>query len=246
MTFLQKLDFLMERDGLTHTTLSQRSGIPYTTILNWYKRGYEGLKLATVKKLAEFFGTTLDFFIRDDVSDPDFGKTAGFDLSFPEMKHIEKYRLLDIYDKRLIDDVLEAAYNHTTRVISPEDTGGMAYIRCYELPAAAGTGEPLGDTYYTNTIQIPSERLPRNAHVCIRVHGDSMEPAYHDGDTVFVERLDGESVRVGEIGIFVLNGDGYIKRLGQGVLESLNSAYAPIPIHDYDDLRCQGRVLGKI
>ena len=142
--------------------------------------------------------------------------------------------------------MLEAAYNHTTRNISPEDAGGISYIKCYELPAAAGTGEPLGNTYYTDTIQVETQRLPRNAHICIRVHGNSMEPAYHDGEVVFVQRLDGESVRVGEIGIFILNGDGYIKRLGQGVLESLNPAYAPIPIHDYDDLRCQGRVLGKI
>ena len=66
-----------------------------------------------------------------------------------------------------------------------------------------------------------------------------------DGDIVFVERLEG-SVNEGEVGIFFLNGDGYIKRLGRGELLSLNPRYAPIPLHDYDDLRCQGRVLGKL
>lgn len=246
MTFLQKLDFLMERDGLTQVALSQSSGIPYTTISNWYKRGYQGLKLTTVKKLSEFFDTTLDYFIRDDITDPDYGKAAGFDLSFNEMEHIKQYRLLDIYSKSLVDNVLDSVYNRMTKNISPEDAGGVTYIKCYELPAAAGTGEPLGDTYYTDSIQVPTERLPRNAHICIRVHGNSMEPAYYDGDIVFVERLDGASVRVGEIGIFVLNGDGYIKRLGHGVLESINPEYSPIPIHGYDNLRCQGRVLGKI
>ena len=60
-----------------------------------------------------------------------------------------------------------------------------------------------------------------------------------------MERLDG-SVSEGEIGIFLLNGDGYIKRLGHGELLSLNPNYAPIPLHDYDNLRCQGRALGKL
>lgn len=166
-------------------------------------------------------------------------------VSEKEMAHIKKYRVLDIYNKRLVDDVLDAAYNNMTRDINPEERG-MAYLNCYELPAAAGTGEPLGDTYYTDKIQIPLNRVPENAHICIRVHGDSMEPAYHDGDIVMVERFDGDSVREGEIGIFILNGEGYIKRLGYGELISLNPAYEPIRVGEFDDLRCMGRVLGKV
>ena len=71
----------------------------------------------------------------------------------------------------------------------------------------------MGDTYYKTRLEIPTERVPENAHYCLRVNGDSMEPAYRDGDIVFVERLDG-SVSEGEIGIFFLNGEGFIKRLG--------------------------------
>ena len=53
-------------------------------------------------------------------------------------------------------------------------------------------------------------------------------------------------MRVGEIGIFTFNGEGYMKRLANGALVSLNPAYPPILIHEYDDLRCQGRVLGRV
>ncbi len=87
--------------------------------------------------------------------------------------------------------------------------------------------------------------MPENAHYCVRVSGNSMEPAYRDGDILFVERLD-SSVREGEIGVFVLNGEGYVKRLGRGQLLSLNPDYSPIFLHDYDDIQCQGRVLGKV
>ena len=126
-----------------------------------------------------------------------------------------------------------------------EHRDNITYINCYDLAVSAGTGEPLGDTYYKTRLEIPTERVPENAHYCLRVNGDSMEPAYRDGDIVFVERLDG-SVSEGEIGIFFLNGEGFIKRLGDHRLISLNEKYPPILISDYDRLDCQGRVLGKL
>ena len=50
-----------------------------------------------------------------------------------------------------------------------------------------------------------------------------------------MERVEG-CVQEGEVGIFLLNGEGYIKRLGDRELLSLNPKYGPIALHDYDDL----------
>ena len=72
-----------------------------------------------------------------------------------------------------------------------EHRDNITYINCYDLAVSAGTGGLLGDTYYKTRLEIPTERVPENAHYCLRVNGDSMEPAYRDGDIVFVERLDG-------------------------------------------------------
>lgn len=62
MDFLEKLDCLMEKNHLNKNTLSKACDIPYTTIDGWYKKGYEGLKLTTLRKLANYFGTSLDFW----------------------------------------------------------------------------------------------------------------------------------------------------------------------------------------
>lgn len=62
MDFLEKLNYLMEQNNLNKSTLSKSCDIPYTTIDNWYKRGYEGLKLTTLRKLANYFGTSLDYW----------------------------------------------------------------------------------------------------------------------------------------------------------------------------------------
>ena len=66
MNFLEKLNYLMEKNHLNKSTLSKACNIPYTTIDGWYKKGYEGLKLTTLKKLAEYFGTSLDYWASED------------------------------------------------------------------------------------------------------------------------------------------------------------------------------------
>lgn len=116
MTFLEKLDRLLEQRHLNRRSLSQKAGIPYTTIDNWYKRGYEGLKLSTVGKLADFFGTTTDYFLREELTDPEYSKTQGFQVDFEEMGKLQKYRALDLYGKRAVDSVLETEYDRMTHI----------------------------------------------------------------------------------------------------------------------------------
>lgn len=62
MDFLEKLNYLMKKNNLNKNSLSKACNIPYTTIDGWYKKGYEGLKLTTLRKLADFFGTSLDYW----------------------------------------------------------------------------------------------------------------------------------------------------------------------------------------
>lgn len=172
-------------------------------------------------------------------------EATSTEFSYEERERIKKYRVLDTHGKKVVDHVLNDEYDRMTHIESREEKGHMTYISLYDLAVSAGTGEPLGDTYYSTKLEIPTEQVPESAHCCLRVNGDSMEPAYKDGDIVFIQRLD-ESVRVGEIGVFSLNGEGYMKRLGRKELESLNPKYNPILIREFDDLRCFGRVLGKV
>lgn len=66
MDFLEKLNYLMKKNHLNKSTLSKACNIPYTTIDGWYKKGYEGLKLTTLRKLAEYFGTSLDYWASEN------------------------------------------------------------------------------------------------------------------------------------------------------------------------------------
>ena len=64
--FLDVLESLMEKHGLNKSTLSKQSGIPYTTIDGFFKKGFENTKLSTLRQLANFFHVTLDYLVTGD------------------------------------------------------------------------------------------------------------------------------------------------------------------------------------
>lgn len=69
MNFVEKLNKLMEDKKINKSQLSRESGVPYTTIDGFYKKGTENIKLSTLKKLATYFNCSLDYLADDDVEE---------------------------------------------------------------------------------------------------------------------------------------------------------------------------------
>ena len=120
---------------------------------------------------------------------------------------------------------------------------GKRTISLYDLPVSAGTGVYLFDSVATD-IAIPDNGKTADADYALRISGDSMEPKYHDRDVLLIQECD--QIEPGELGIFVLDGEGYFKKFGGDCLISLNPFYAPIMLRDFNDIRCCGRVIGKL
>lgn len=129
------------------------------------------------------------------------------------------------------------------------------------LPASAGTGSFLDEELF-ETMRFPANTVPATADFGVRVQGDSMEPVYHDGQIVWVKQCD--TLRPGEVGIFVLDGEGFIKLYDerepdedtidafigsdgvlhpQPVLISYNENYAPRRVLPDSMFAIAGRVL---
>ena len=144
---------------------------------------------------------------------------------------IELCRLYHIRD--VIAAFSPAEEKHTVRALP-----------LYRLAVSAGTGEFLDGADY-DTVEVGDE-VSAGADFGVRIAGDSMEPRFVHGQIVWVHRQ--ETLRSGEIGIFLYNGAGYCKRLEQNSdsveLVSLNPRYAPIRVADGDELRVFGRVVG--
>ena len=113
-------------------------------------------------------------------------------------------------------------------------------IRLYDIPVAAGSGMFLDGESYTE-FEV-DETVPDDADFAVKVSGDSMEPRFIDGQIIFIREQ--QTLEIGEIGIFELRGDAYVKKLGHGELISLNPSYAPIVIGEFDSFRVFGRVVG--
>ncbi len=119
-------------------------------------------------------------------------------------------------------------------------------ITIFENAVSAGTGNPLTDGPSTS-ITIETEGvLPIDASFGVKIFGNSMEPKFSDGQVAWVHSQ--SQVEDGEIGIFALNGDAYIKKLQNDeaglFLISLNEEYSPIPVGENDRLDVFGKVVG--
>lgn len=109
----------------------------------------------------------------------------------------------------------------------------------YQRLASAGTDEYIFDDVPTDTIEAP---YIEHADFIIGVNGDSMEPTYYDGDKVYVEKR--QVVEIGEIGIFMVNNECFIKEAGKDGLISHNKKYNLIPGSEH--IICVGKVLRKV
>ena len=225
---------------------------------------YRELRCMTQKQLAEKLGESSGSVIYNwekGIGRPDCDKLVrlcgALDISADELlgcksmsRHptvaewgtIQKYRALDEHGKEIVDYVIDSEYKRV-RLSMKKPKPRMLKMDFYNYPASAGTGN-----FFEN--EIPEQILvvespgAEEADYAIPVSGDSMEPTYHDGDKVFVEKCD--FIDIGEIGIFVVNGDVYIKELGNKCLISHNEMYRPIRIGESDSFYCCGRVIGVV
>jgi transcriptional regulator with XRE-family HTH domain len=93
MGLTDKLDLLMKEKNINKAELARESGVPYTTIDGFYKKGSENAKLSTLKKLCAYFGCSLDFLADDDVDEPTTiaAHLDAEDLTDAEMADVAKY-----------------------------------------------------------------------------------------------------------------------------------------------------------
>jgi len=227
-------------------------------------RKYRELRRLTQKQLAERLGESSGSVIYNwekGIGRPDCDKLVRLcdilDISADELlgcksmaqrttaaewDTIQKYRALDEHGKEVVDYLIDSEYKRVA-TLTRKPKPRMYKIDWFTLPASAGTGNIL-DSELAEELLVPESAEAEQADFVISVGGDSMEPTYHDGDKVFVEKCD--SVDIGEVGIFVVNGDVYIKELGNQCLISYNEKYKLIRSGENDSVYCCGRVIGVV
>lgn len=220
--------------GMTQQDIANALGESSGRVIYNWEKGIGRPDCDKLAKLCDLLGVSADELIGC--------KSMAQRPTATEWATLQKYRALDEHGKEVVDYLIESEYKRS--IAAPRKPKvRMLKLDWYGVPASAGTGNFL-DSDLKEDIYVPESREAEAADYVISVKGDSMEPTYNDGDKVFVERCD--AVDVGEIGIFVVNGEVYIKELGNGKLISHNEKYKPVNLSECDSVYCCGKVIGTV
>ncbi len=243
--FSSKLKDLRLKAGYSQKDVYEHFQIPQSTFSSW-EVGKSEPSGEMLLKLCEFYKCDM---MKEFSSEEN--------LTYKEWSIIEKYRSLDPHGRETVDWILDRESirvselqeksNRISELESPAmqaDTNICHFrtINYYYRLASAGTGQIVFGTPPTKRIEIPDIPQYRKADYAIGVNGNSMEPVFSDGDMLLVEMAD--EIDPGEIGIFLVDNESYVKKLGHGELISLNPKAANIPLTE--NSKCMGRVLGTL
>lgn len=111
--------------------------------------------------------------------------------------------------------------------------------------ASAGTGQQVFDNP-VETIRLHKSDIPLQPYdLILQVVGDSMEPAFKDGEYIFIKKTD--SLRNGQFGVFIINGESYLKKVyveeDHLRLVSLNDKYEDLIFTEGDGITLVGQVV---
>lgn len=251
MTFGERLTQLRREHGYTtRNEFAEKLGIPSTTLRN-YETDVREPGHTFLKQISEMFNVSVDYLLclTDEKE-----VLNTFRLRVSEQNMIEQYRLLDLSGQETVNTILKHECERVKVlnqcndrikeleskpiIIEKKDNATLRIYTYLRKIACAGNGFYFDDIP-TETIEAP---YLEGAEFIVGVNGDSMEPTYKDGDLVYVEKR--QIVETGEIGIFIVNNECFIKEAGEEGLISHNPKYPMIP--GTENIQCIGKVLAKV
>ena len=248
MNFVERIKQIKKDTGMKTETLAEKSGISVSTLSKLLSGHTEEPKLSAAIAIADALGCSLEYLAT--------GKDIPAPLSEADEARLAKFHALDAHGTRVCDYILNEEYlrvcvssaqTKPAEVAAPK-ADAPVFAKVLRIPlfadrVSAGSGMHL-DSNDAQTIEVPATEKTKSADFALFVSGNSMEPSYHDGDVLLVDSK--RTVSVGDVGIFVCDGEGYFKKFGGDCLISLNPAYAPIPLSSFGDFACKGAVVGSM
>ena len=221
--------------GLSRSELAKKINVSLSAISN-YENDISSPKETALFALIKALKIDANYIYQDMILD------NYLKVNLTENHLIQKYRKLDSYSQKAVNSLIDIELQRQDDVIKENI---MPYENIKKIPlypqlVSAGTGQYVVDDIPADTIDVDGN-IYRTATYAITVSGDSMQPTYYNGDILIVDR---QSVPDdNEVGIFIVDGMGYVKRRGKDELISDNKAY---PNVKGNEGLCMGKVLGRI
>lgn len=234
--FNERLKEARVNSGLTQEQAAKKLGIGKSTLAG-YEVGRREPNMSTVAEMLKLFSVDANFLWQDYEI-----QAVDKSVSPTEYDNIKKRRNLDKHGKKIVDTLLKMEHERCTEIphIKEQVT---KYIPKFSTPMSAGSGE-WDSGSDSEMVEVPLNDTTARATLIAPVSGDSMLPVYGNSDKVFIQSM--PEIDEGEIGAWVVNGELFIKKLGKEELISVNPKFENIPLNENDDIRCIGKVIGKV
>ena len=230
----ERVKYYRELRGIGQVKLAEMLGISRNTIGHWDK-GRNRPDLSLIPKLCEILKVTPYVLLGMEEPRQDF--TAK------EITFVKKYRALNVGHRHVMDKLADSLMAVERASASPE----LRELILFDRPLAAGVGDPTELEEKGSPIYLYSSPVVSVADYVFSVNGDSMEPEYHNGDKVLVQRMtDSLDLRFGEVGAFIVGNEMYIKVYEEDGLHSLNVNYPTMCFEDEERVYLIGKVIGKV
>ena len=233
--FYENFEKTCRENGISPTATLKKLKISTSKLTAWKNGSMPNSEFLI--PISEFLDVSIDYLL----TGKEKSIQESLELSENEQELIAIYNQLSDLSKERVLERAKVLFELESEKETEQQRQTIT-ITSSEYRVSAGRGILLGDDNLTE-ITVPDTPEARKADFALTICGHSMEPIYHDGDVVLVRKM--PSVEVGEIGIFYVDGGGYIKKYGGDRLISLNSAYDDILLNENTEIRCFGKVIGR-
>ncbi len=244
LTFGGKIKEARKAKNLTQKQLAEKIGAKHNSVSDW-ENNKNKPDPDTIELLCGVLDITPNYLL----------SLETVEFSPVEKLLIKKYRSLDPHGQDMVDTILVKEYERVSKYgkltapatiieFHPKQDNNLLVLPYFRAGVSAGTGIFILGNEAEDDIELPALPEYEAADFAIDVNGDSMEPDFSHEDIALVQR-DAE-MHIGDIGVFIVNGDAFIKELGEKELISRNKDYKNIPIHEGDNVVCMGKVIGKV
>ena len=228
LSFGEKIKSARKSKNLTQRQLADKIGAAHNSISDW-ENDKNKPDPDTIELLCGVLEITPNYLLA----------SSSEDFSPDEKLMIKKYRALDEHGKGHVDTILQwesdrMAQLRQASTPAPAAIAPVRLIQYYQRLASAGSGQIVFDGGPVEQIEIPDKPEYRRVSYAVGVNGHSMEPLYNDGDILLIEPTC--QVEQGEVGIFIVGNNAYVKKLGEAELISVNKNYKNIPLTE--DAKC--------
>ena len=241
--FCQKIRYYRLKLGLEQKQLGAKIGVIGNAVCNW-ENGNSRPDITLLPRICEALGITMNelFDIPAPHVSPEMEKLLG-EHEEDVQRVMTKYLKLSVGHQYAVESMMDALNDAEDAEICKHIIVKTEFSK--QLAAGFDPGEEFDDK--GEEILLYDTEENQKGDCVFTVSGDSMEPEFHNGDKVLVQRYPNcPAMEPGDVGAFITGNETYIKEYQRDGLHSYNKKYKTMKFTDEENVYLIGKVIKKL